>query len=335
MRNEHDVTLTPEAFVKAYGKTWRFDEAYRPCIKLCGGEEIPFESAGSIKRTPFKSGLGAGESICYSGFVGYERLSFETRILVNDTTGFVDCTFVPTDMTELSQKEAAEKGRPAMKEICWPAPLVADQTGSYAVLNTMQGQLLPTDWPQVVGEKLPFDGQMGSESAYMPWWGEITPQGGYLCYVRQSWDSAYTINHPAGGPTRVALRHLPSMGEVGYARTATYCFVPAGSDYVTLCKLYREIADEEGRPRTLREKAAQNPNVEKLIGCCVMHVEGKSHVTPGSAYYNKENPEKNDKLVPFSHWTERVKRLKEMGVDQLYLHLDGWGQPGYDNQHPD
>lgn len=22
-------------------------------------------------------------------------------------------------------------------------------------------------------------------------------------------------------------------------------------------------------------------------------------------------------------------------MDQLYLHLDGWGQPGYDNQHPD
>ena len=144
-----------------------------------------------------------------------------------------------------------------------------------------------------------------------------------------------TVNHPAGGPTRIFLRHLPSMGKMDYARTVSYCFVPAGSDYVTLCKLYREIADEEGRPRTLKEKAAQNPNVEKLIGCCVMHVEGKSHVTEGSAYYDKENPEKNDRLVPFSHWTERVKRLKGLGVDQLYLHLDGWGQPGYDNQHPD
>ncbi len=66
-----------------------------------------------------------------------------------------------------------------------------------------------------------------------------------------------------------------------------------------------------------------------------MHVEGKTHVSEGSAYYNKENPEKNDRLVPFDHWTKRVRQLKEMGVDQLYLHLDGWGQPGYDNQHPD
>ena len=68
-----------------------------------------------------------------------------------------------------------------------------------------------------------------------------------------------------------------------YARTVTYCFLPAGSDYVSLCRLYRDIADEEGRPRTLREKAAQNPQVSKLIGCCVMHVPGKTHITEGSA----------------------------------------------------
>ena len=24
-----------------------------------------------------------------------------------------------------------------------------------------------------------------------------------------------------------------------------------------------------------------------------------------------------------------------MGVEKLYLHLDGWAQPGYDNCHPD
>ena len=324
MRNERKVVLTSDAFVTAHEKCWRFDASYRLRILLRSGEGIPFDSAKSIRRTPLKTGLGAGERVCYGEFPGYGTLSFETRVLVNSTTGFVDCTFVPGDMAGLD-----------VTEICWPAPLAADEEGSYAVLNTMQGQLLPVDWPAEVGEKLPFGGQMGSESAYMPWWGEITPQGGYLCYVRQSWDSAYTVKHPAGGPTRIAVRHLPSLGEMRYARTVTYCFVPAGSDYVTLCKLYREIADEEGKPRTLREKAAQNPNVAKLIGCCVMHVEGKTHVTEGSYYYDKEHPERNDRLVPFSHWTERVRFLKQKGVDQLYLHLDGWGQPGYDNQHPD
>lgn len=322
MSNLGQIQMTEDGCISAHGKRWQFDG--RACLLLRDGERIDFERAGSIERRAVKTGLGEGESVRYSAFAGHDALAFETITLVNATTGFVDCTFVPLDMADLD-----------VKEVCWPRPLVAQGEGAYAVLNTMQGQLLPSDWPEAIGEKLPFGGQMGSESAYMPWWGEITPEGGYLCYVRTFWDSAYAIEHPAGGPTRVYVRHLPSQGAMRYARTVTYCFVPAGSDYVTLCRLYRGIADEEGHPRTLREKAARNPNVQKLIGCCVMHVEGKTHLVPDCAFYDHEHPENNDRLVPFAHWEERVRRLRGMGVDKLYLHLDGWGQPGYDNQHPD
>ena len=324
MDKQKHVTWLGEAGVLAYGRTWAFDGRYGACLLLEGGETIAFDSAQRVTRSTVSTGLGEEYRVRYAGFAACEALAFETIVRVNDTTGFVDCTFVPLDMGGL-----------AVREVRWPQPLAADDAGAYAVLNTMQGQLLPTDWPQAVGEKMPFGGQMGSESAYMPWWGEIAPEGGYLCYVRTFWDSAYAIEHPAGGPTRVYVRHLPSQGAMRDARTVTYCFVPAGSDYVTLCKRYRAIAQEEGRVRTLRSKAAQNPNVEKLIGCCVMHAEGKTHLTPECAFYRPDEPEKNDKLVPFAHWEERVRRLHAMGVDKLYLHLDGWGQPGYDNKHPD
>jgi len=318
------VRLSSKGFVTAYGKDWAFDPAFQPRLVLTDGREVPFSAAKSVERTPFENGLGAGERVRYAGFDGFEGLSFETQALVNGTTGFVDCTFVPLCMADVP-----------VTEVCWPAPLTADGKDAYAVLNTMQGQLLPSDWPEEIGSKLPFGGQMGSESAYMPWWGEVTPEGGYLCYARHFWDDAYTVSHPAGGPTRVYIRHLPSLGEMRYARTVTYAFVPAGSDYVTLCKLYRKMIDEEGRARTLREKSAANPNVQKLIGCCVMHVPGKRHVVKDSAFYDAEHPENNDSVVPFSTWEARVRRLHDMGVDKLYLHQDGWGQPGYDNKHPD
>ena len=32
---------------------------------------------------------------------------------------------------------------------------------------------------------------------------------------------------------------------------------------------------------------------------------------------------------------KEARTLHELGVKKLYMHLDGWGQPGYDNQHPD
>ncbi len=324
MKNPCIPSLVPDAFVSVGEKTWRFDNNFPPKLLLENGCEILFHTAGNITVTPIHNGLGTGQSVLYEDFPGHKGLAFETRTLIQASTGFVDCSFVPLNMADLP-----------VQEILWPQPLAADGPDDYAVLNTMQGQLLPSHWPRAVGENLPFHGQMCSESAYMPWWGEITPNGGYLCFVRQSWDSAYTIHHPPGGPTRLYIRHLPSLGKFGCTRTITYCFVPSGSDYVTLCRLYRSIADEEGIPRTLKEKAFQNPNIKKLVGCCVMHCEGKTHVSPDSYYYNNDEPEKNDRLIPFSHWTERVKQLKALGIDQLYLHLDGWGQPGYDNQHPD
>ena len=323
MKNDLLPLLTENGFIFD-GKCWLFDPAHPAAIVLTDDTLLPFSDASSIVETPYSSGLGAGVRTVYSGFADFPELTLETQMLINSTTGYVDCTLVPVRM-----------GSVPVKEIRWPQPLVCEDKGAYAVLNTMQGQLVPVDWPAAIGENLPFGGQMCSESAYMPWWGEVAADGAYLCYVQQPWDAAYTVEHPAGGPNRIFVRHLPSLGRMRYARTVTLCFAPAGSDYVTLCKLYRAIAEEEGRVLTLRQKAALNPMVDKLIGACVMHVPGKKHVSPDSRYYNKEDPSQNDSLTPFAHWEERVRRLKAMGVDKLYLHLDGWGQPGYDNQHPD
>ena len=324
MSVQANVCLTPEGRITAFGKTWQFDPSFEPAVVYQGGERLPFSAAGRVTRRAFSSGLGAGERVTYQDFPGHGDLMFETEALVNSTDGHVDLTFV-----------MLRGGRGVIQEVQFPAPLEADGEGDYAVLNTMQGQLLPSRWPQEVGAKLPFDGQLCSEAAYMPWWGEVSAQGSYLAWVRSPWDAKYAIQHPAGGPTRIYARHLPSLGKMRYQRTVSLYFLPAGSGYVELCQLYRRLADEEGKPVTLREKAAENENVERLKGCCVMHVPGKTHVVPDSRYYNSEEPEKNERLVPFAHWEERVKALKKMGVDRLYMHQDGWGQPGYDNQHPD
>ena len=324
MERNAEIRLLENGSIRAFGQVWSFDEGFRPSIVYESGEEVFFDAAADIMREHIQNGLGTLEHTVYQGFEKHGDLLIETDILAYADSDRVDFSLV-------TQRE----GKGAIKEVRWPAPMAVDEAGAYAALNTMQGQLLPNDWPEAIGEKLPFDGQMCSEAAYMPWWGEISKQGGYLAYARSPWDTKYTVRHPAGGPTRIFARHLPSLGRMRYERTVSFYFVPAGSDYVTLCQKYREIADEEGKPVTLREKAAENPNVEKLIGACVMHVPGKKHVTPDSRYYDRENPENNDSVTPFSHWAERVRMLKEKGVDQLYLHQDGWGQPGYDNQHPD
>ena len=45
---------------------------------------------------------------------------------------------------------------------------------------------------------------------------------------------------------------------------------------------------------------------------------------------------KNNHLTPFAVRTKQIRHCYEkLGIKKLYLHLDGWGDPGYDNEHPD
>jgi hypothetical protein len=95
------------------------------------------------------------------------------------------------------------------------------------------------------------------------------------------------------------------------------------------------MVKEEGRLVTLAQKALRTPSLNDLIGCAVLHVGIKSHVVPDSTYYNHDDPSRNDSLVTFGERAEQLRQIKVQGVERLYLHLDGWGEPGYDNKHPD
>lgn len=48
-----------------------------------------------------------------------------------------------------------------------------------------------------------------------------------------------------------------------------------------------------------------------------------------------ETPELNKVVKPFRHVTDYVKELQQHGLEKVYIHLDGWAEPGYDNHHPD
>lgn len=318
-----DITLKADSLgyftVTAGGRVWAQDRAFRPSVRTMQGE-LFFDQATIVKAGPYQTGLGQGYQIRYEGF-DWEGTAFETLLWIEAATGHLHCEFVA-----LSLKDVVE--------VCWPAPMVADEPGSYAVLNHLQGYLLPTDWPEE-GPKLPFNGQMSSCGAYMPWFGQVSPGGGYLCQVREPWDSAYDCRHPAGGPTRLSVRHLPSLGRMEGQRRLRYVFTPAGSDYVSLCKVYRGIAEEEGLAVPLRAKGARCQGLDRLIGASVLHLGIKTHISPDSAYYNKEQPEQNDSLHSFQERADLVEQLTEAGAPRMYLHLDGWGEPGYDNQHPD
>ncbi|MDU3798370.1 MAG: glycoside hydrolase [Bifidobacterium breve] len=150
---------------------------------------------------------------------------------------------------------------------------------------------------------------------------------------------------PNTWPTAVSTKDITFDGRFETAGGYMPWFAQLRADghgYIAICETpwnagygIRSYVNERGRLRTLAEKAARNPSVRDLIGRSWVHVGIKTKVQPDSFYYDKNHPEKNDSLVTFAQREKQMRTLHGMGAGRLYMHLDGWAQPGYDNAHPD
>lgn len=309
------------------GDSWNWGEGFRPRME-CEEGTIYFADAKKISHEEWKTGIGHG---ILSHFEGFELngadagIAFDTIVWIEEVSGDVFFEWVPLSTETVK-----------VKSVYWPGYMEFDEKKDswYTLLNWQQGLLVPNTWKTAV-DKVVFDGFMGTAGAYMPWFGQVKDRAGYIAICEQPWNAAYYTEHPAEGPyTHVGIRWEPSLGKMDYRRVMKYSFVK-DCDYNDLCKIYRNYVIEKGRFKSLAEKAVKTPSVDQLIGSAFLHKGIKTQVMTNSDFYDAENPDKNNHLTPFSVRTEEIKKFHELGVEKLYLHLDGWAEPGYDNQHPD
>lgn len=309
------------------GDSWNWGEGFRPRME-CEEGTIYFADAKKISHEEWKTGIGHG---ILSHFEGFELngadagIAFDTIVWIEEVSGDVFFEWVPLSTETVK-----------VKSVYWPGYMEFDEKKDswYTLLNWQQGLLVPNTWKTAV-DKVVFEGFMGTAGAYMPWFGQVKDRAGYIAICEQPWNAAYYTEHPAEGPyTHVGIRWEPSLGKMDYRRVMKYSFVK-DCDYNDLCKIYRNYVIEKGRFKSLAEKAVKTPSIDQLIGSAFLHKGIKTQVMTNSDFYDAENPDKNNHLTPFSVRTEEIKKFHELGVEKLYLHLDGWAEPGYDNQHPD
>lgn len=321
----HEETLLVSLFRNDAEWSWRED--FVPTLE-CDEGIFSFTDARSVSHELFQNGIGAGIRSCFEGFEAngtVRSYSFETLIWIEAVSGDIRFEWLPLCEEGLS-----------VKKVRWPGEMSFEKASRswYSVLNHQQGLLVPNDWETAL-DHVVFNGFFETAGAYMPWFGQVKDREGYIAICETPWNAGYTAEHPAGGPySHVGIYYEPSLGKMDYRRVLRYTLL-SDCDYNDLCKVYRAYVRETGHLRTLAEKAAQNPSVDRLIGCSFVHTGIKTVVQPDSDFFDPENPEKNNHCTPFSKRTEEVKLLHSMGVEKLYLHLDGWAQPGYDNCHPD
>ena len=260
-----------------------------------------------IKLEERTTGLGKGIYTTYK--------YFDTYIWKEDSTNHYYFEWIP-------------KVDENIKEVHFPDSFVCEDKDGYSTIPYMQGLLIPNRYDYDYSH-IAFDGQFTSCAAYMPWLSQTNNGKGYIAINETPWDSKYTIDHDDKG-TRLQFVWLTSLGKMRYKRVVRYSFEP-NMDYNRAAKIYREYVKETGLFKSLKEKEVNLHKISDLQQCAVVHTGIKAHTEKDSRFYNGQE----DVIHSFDSVKEMIQSLHEFGSHKLYLHLDGWADPGYDNCHPD
>jgi hypothetical protein len=312
--------------IESEGARWEWLDSYRPELML-DGQMAAFADAVQKDHRIIQNGIGQGIRSHYEGFcidgTTYE-IAFDTYVWIEESTGDVFFEWIPL----------REDG--TVTKVFWPGPMAFEEGRRdwYTLATERQGLLIPNDW-ETPGRPFCFDGMFLTAGAYMPWFSQIREGDGYIAIAQTPWNGSVHMDHPAGGPyTHMSVSWEPSLGRMEYRRSLRYSF-RRGCDYNTMCKIYRRYVMENHLAATLSQKEARIPALADLIGTVFVHKGIKTSVNPKSGFFDPAAPEKNNSLTPFAVRRQEMEAYHALGVEKLYLHLDGWAEPGYDNCHPD
>ena len=99
----------------------------------------------------------------------------------------------------------------------------------------------------------------------MPFIGVTDLIEGYMVSTDDQWDAGFSLEIPTcQNYYTFQLKNKSAKGLMGYNRTFYINLVDSG--YIEMCKWYRQHAESLGYVKTLSQKSAENPNIDKLIG---------------------------------------------------------------------
>jgi hypothetical protein len=147
-----------------------------------------------------------------------------------------------------------------------------NQQGVKLVIPYSEGILLPVEDTALARE---FNLTRRDFAVYemfglsMPWFGATGPGGAYMAILETPYDAAMKLGVEADRFT-AQVRWKKALGQWRYPRRVRFVFFPR-EGYVAMAKRYRQFAFAQGvhqgrKVLTLRDEAAKNPEVKKLIG---------------------------------------------------------------------
>jgi hypothetical protein len=148
------------------------------------------------------------------------------------------------------------------KPASFPHPFVTEK-GTSLIVPMNEGIHYPVDDEAITPRQLIA---YGGHGICMPWFGVMDAKGAGLMTILETPDDArIDITRQPGAGLIIRPMWDPSRGEYRYPRKARYILLDRGG-YGGMAKRYREHAREAGLYKSLKQKLAENPNVDLLVG---------------------------------------------------------------------
>jgi hypothetical protein len=263
-----------------------------------------------------------------SGYIAFGKVLDFTLVLTAKITG--------EDTAEFSIKAENETGYD-IQAVYFPAPFNSKKKGSYSyhVDAMRQGFIMPDGYMKNFASTFGFANylrKINTGDCYMPVWGRVCDGHTFTAIVDTPYDACMFSAFGRHGAFVNSVHWMSSLGKLSYERKIKFIFHNNG-DYNTVAKDYRQYLIDNGQFVSIDDKIKKNKNIEKLIGCPVLHHKIYSKINKKSKFYDKDGT--NEVLyATFYERAEQMKKLKKAGLEKLYIHTDGWGKDGYDNNHP-
>lgn len=256
-----------------------------------------------------------------------KKLSF-TLILTAEITG--------EDTVEFSLRAENETDYD-IQAVYFPAPFNARKKGknAYHVDAMRQGFILPDGYKENFTATFSYAHylrKINTGDCYMPIWGRVCDGHGFTAIAETPYDACMLSSFGRRGAFVNSVQWSSSLGKLSYERKILFIF-HEDMDYNTCAKDYRKYLLDRNELVTIDEKIEKNKNIKKLIGCPVLHHKIFAQIQPASKFFDKKGTNKI-LYATFAQRCEEIKKIKNLGLEKLYIHTDGWGEQGYDNNHP-
>ena len=128
-------------------------------------------------------------------------------------------------------------------------------------------------------------------------------KSGYAAVLEPSFDASLHVNPELEGRQDFGWVHMPRRGRLDTTRVQRFRFLPSPS-YVAAARFYRQHAIQRGFFRSLKEKLAECPSLEKLFGAVLVQL----------GYLHDSDAD----------YAGAFRKLKQRGVEKAYVYPVGY-----------